>query len=151
MSFTKPFLHPTISRLRSSPSQPLSRIPSPTTVRSTSHEFSPPESSHFSALSHEEQAHQNGHSDREVFHWNHLGLISKFMVAQSNSKVSNILGSPNLGSAMVLAANGLICIGTQTGLIVVFDFKQNMKCICGTEVAGNADCLVKRPWLILHR
>jgi len=39
---------------------------------------------------------------------------------------------------MVLAANGLICVGTQTGHIVVFDFKQNLKCICGTEVADKS-------------
>lgn len=152
MKFTRPFLHPTISRLRSSPSQPLSRIPSTSTVRTPSHEFSPPESSHFSALSHEDPSQQNGHPDREVFHWNHLAIISNFMLAQSNPKASAMLGSPNLGSPMVLAANGLICIGTQTGLIAVFDFKQNLKCICGTDVAGNIECIISLPRLTsLHQ
>jgi hypothetical protein len=47
-----------------------------------------------------------------------------------------MLGSPDLGTAMVLAANGMICIGTETGLVAVFDFKQTLKCICGTEVFG---------------
>lgn len=59
-----------------------------------------------------------------------LRSISDFMFAQ---KTCSILGSPT-----VLAANGLICIGTHTWLTDVFDFKQTLKCVCETDsIAGN--------------
>ena len=32
----------------------------------------------------------------------------------------------NLGTPTGMAANGLICVGTETGFIYVFDFKQNL-------------------------
>lgn len=47
-----------------------------------------------------------------------------------------MLGSLALGSPMVLAANGLVCIGTDSGRIFVFDFKQTLKCICGNDGSG---------------
>ncbi|KAH9972466.1 Golgi CORVET complex core vacuolar protein 8-domain-containing protein [Lactifluus volemus] len=34
-----------------------------------------------------------------------------------------------------MAANGFICIGTQSGRILVFDFKQTLRCICGDPAA----------------
>jgi hypothetical protein len=37
---------------------------------------------------------------------------------------------------MVMAANGLICIGTESGRILVFDFKQTLRCICGDSSSG---------------
>lgn len=52
------------------------------------------------------------------------------------------MGTTDLGAPTVMAANGLICVGTETGFICVFDFKQNLKCICGTDAIGE-DCL---PW-----
>lgn len=48
------------------------------------------------------------------------------------------MGAANLGIPTVIAANGLICVGTETGFICVFDFKQNLKCICGTDGVGKA-------------
>ncbi|KAG2146389.1 Golgi CORVET complex core vacuolar protein 8-domain-containing protein [Suillus bovinus] len=38
---------------------------------------------------------------------------------------------------MVLAANGFICVGTDKGRILVFDFTQSLKCICGSESSGS--------------
>jgi vacuolar protein sorting-associated protein 8 len=145
MKFAKSYLHPAISRLRSSPSQGSSLRSSATPAQSISNELSPPESSHFSALSRDNPSALDLHKDheedsepeREVFHWTHLGGVSNLLFAQRTLKVSSILGSPDLGSPTVLAANGLICIGTYTGLITVFDFKQTLKCVCGADVAGN--------------
>ena len=38
----------------------------------------------------------------------------------------------------MLAANGLICIGTESGKIYVYDFKQTLKCVCGNDALGTA-------------
>ncbi|KAF9241625.1 Golgi CORVET complex core vacuolar protein 8-domain-containing protein [Melanogaster broomeanus] len=54
------------------------------------------------------------------------------LYAQRPSKAALLLGASNLGSPMVFAANGLICVGTDAGRIFVFDFKQTLLCICGT-------------------
>ena len=40
-----------------------------------------------------------------------------------------MLGVPAVGAPMVMAANGLICIGMESGWILVFDFKQTLRCI----------------------
>ena len=136
-----PFLHPTLSRLRSSfthvPSQPNSVA---TSNSQLSHERSP-ESSHFSALSNDRPAvHQPEETSkqpgREVFQWTQLAAISNFVYSPKASKALNMLGNPNLGTPAVMAANGLICVGTETGFICAFDFKQNLKCICGTDAVG---------------
>ncbi|KAG1813729.1 Golgi CORVET complex core vacuolar protein 8-domain-containing protein [Suillus variegatus] len=48
------------------------------------------------------------------------------------AKASSVLGDIIAGAPMVLAANGFICVGTDKGRIFVFDFKQSLKCICGS-------------------
>ncbi|KAI0293200.1 Golgi CORVET complex core vacuolar protein 8-domain-containing protein [Russula brevipes] len=40
-------------------------------------------------------------------------------------------GCPAIGAPTVMAANGLVCIGTESGRVLVFDFKQTLRCICG--------------------
>lgn len=138
-----PFLHPTMSRLRSS----LTQVPSQPNSVATSHsqlsnELSP-QSSHFSALSNdrptvvqpEETPEQPG---REVFQWTPLNAISNFVYSP---KALNAMETVNLGVPTVLAANGLICVGTETGFICAFDFKQNLKCICGKDAVGEVVCL----------
>ena len=84
----------------------------------------------------------NGTTDekREVFRWTQLRNITEIVYGKlSQQKVQALLGTPSLGSPTVLAANGMICIGTDIGRILVFDFKQNLKCICGD---GNASAYV---------
>ncbi|KAG2109217.1 hypothetical protein DEU56DRAFT_920375 [Suillus clintonianus] len=41
------------------------------------------------------------------------------------------------GAPLVLTANGFICVGTDKGQIFVFDFKQTLKCICGSDSSGS--------------
>lgn len=138
----RPFLHPTISRLRSITPQ-ASRSPSVGSLGTVNSYLglSTP-ASHFSALS--PTSSQSNLPDapvpqldraaeeeeREVFRWSQLRSISELIYGQHAQKAAAILGTPNVGSPTVLAANGLICIGTDTGTIVVFDFKQNLKCVC---------------------
>lgn len=146
---SRPFLHPTISRLRSYTPQ-ASRMPSSGSVGTLqSHTFDgiSPSPSHFSDISRSSSpfngngnsnthGSKNGNTDdfsREVFRWTQLRNIGHQIYAKSSLKASTILGSIGLGSPMVMAANGLICIGTDSGRIFVFDFKQNLKCICGSE------------------
>src|SRR5262249_52804351 len=56
--------------------------------------------------------------------------------SKAANKASAILGAPTIGAPTVLAANGLICIGTDEGKICVFDFKQTLICICGNDPSG---------------
>ncbi len=63
-------------------------------------------------------------------------MIGEHIYAGQGAKVSSLLGAQSSGSPTVLAANGLICIGTDTGRVLVFDFKQTLKCVCGNESSG---------------
>lgn len=145
----KPFLHPTISRLRSYiPQTP--NVPSSSSVgTSQSRHFNgvSPSHSHFSEISRSSspfnvtsntQALTNGHthSEREVFRWTQLRNVGHLIYAKASHKASTVLGSIALGSPMVLAANGLICVGTDSGRVFVFDFKQTLRCICGNDASG---------------
>lgn len=152
-----PFLHPTISRLRSSLTQAPSQPTSTTTSHSQLSNERSPESSHFSALSSDRPAvvepeETPARSEREVFQWAPLNVISNFVFSPKASKALSAMGTADLGAPTVLAANGLICVGTETGFICVFDFKQNLKCICGTDAVGEVVHLIF-PGVILtfHR
>jgi hypothetical protein len=82
----------------------------------------------------------NGHNPfdaREVFRWAQLhNLGTHLPTRHPSNKVQAVLGSPAVGAPMVMAANGLICIGTESGRILVFDFKQSLRCICGDPASG---------------
>lgn len=58
------------------------------------------------------------------------------MFSKASQKASNVLGAPILGSPTTLAANGLICIGTTEGKIVVHDFSQSLLCVCESKTLG---------------
>ena len=89
---------------------------------------------------------------REVFQWTSLNVISNFVFSPKASKALNAIGPTDLGTPTVLAANGLICVGTETGFICVFDFKQNLKCFCGTDAVGEVIRLTFLDViLIIHR
>jgi hypothetical protein len=148
----KPFLHPTVSRLRSYTPQTarLTSVTSLGTLQSNAQEGLSPAPSHFSALSpmssttnlrvalEKRDLPTNGHTlpEREVFRWTHLRSIGNHIFSKAPQKASTLLGSPATGSPLVLAANGLICIGTDTGRVFVFDFKQTLRCICGDPASG---------------
>ncbi|OJT15290.1 Vacuolar protein sorting-associated protein 8 -like protein [Trametes pubescens] len=70
---------------------------------------------------------------REVLRWSQLRLIGENIYAGQTPKASSLLGAQSSGSPTVLAANGLICVGTDTGRVLVFDCKQTLRCICGNE------------------
>lgn len=134
----RPFLHPTVSRLRSTTPQ-ASRTPSVGSVGTlNSHLGLSTPASHFSALSptssqseaHAQQPARNVAEEREVFRWSQLRDIGNLVYGHHAQKAAAVMGTPLTGSPTVLAANGLICIGTDTGQILVFDFKQNLKCVC---------------------
>jgi hypothetical protein len=147
---SRPFLHPTVSRLRSSPYS--SRLPSNGSVENQ-HSNIPdgvsPSLSYFSSMSRVSSV-SNLHTassdnpqvdsisppDREVFKWTELRNITQHLFPTSVHKASAVLGSPTSGSPTVLAANGLICLGTSTGKIYVYDFRQTLKCICGDDSSG---------------
>ena len=140
------FLHPTISRLRSSLIQQPSHPDSAATSDSHLSNEHSPESSHFSALSNDrptvvQQEETSAKPKREVFQWTTLNSISNFVYSPKALKALKAMGAADLGIPTVIAANGLICIGTGTGFICVFDFKQNLKCICGTDAIGKLVCL----------
>ncbi|KAJ7703147.1 Golgi CORVET complex core vacuolar protein 8-domain-containing protein [Mycena rosella] len=147
----RPFLHPNVSRLRSY--TPGSRPVSSASIGSLGSHFfdASPAPSHFSAIS-RVSSFSNLHTPssseaptgprgsaaaREVFRWTQLRNITHHMYAPKAAKASSLLGPSSLGSPTVLAANGLICIGTDNGTICVYDFKQSLKCVCGnSDVAG---------------
>ncbi|KAJ7497350.1 Golgi CORVET complex core vacuolar protein 8-domain-containing protein [Mycena latifolia] len=143
----RPFLHPNVSRLRSY--TPGSRPVSSASLGSHFFDASP-SPSHLSAISRVSSLsnlHTPSSSEapigvrgstaaREVFRWTQLRNITHHMYAPKAAKASSLLGPPSLGSPTVLAANGLICIGTDNGTICVYDFKQSLKCVCGNDVAG---------------
>jgi len=135
------FLRPTISRLRSS----ITQVPSqPNSIATSNSQLSTersPESSHFSALSNDpptviQREEAPTQPEREVFQWTPLNAISNFVYSPKPSKALSATGAANLGIPTVMAANGLICVGTETGFVCVFDFKQNLKCVCGTDAVG---------------
>ncbi|KAF5393318.1 hypothetical protein D9757_000645 [Collybiopsis confluens] len=149
---SKPFLHPTVSRLRSYTPQ-ASRVPSTSSFGTNALHTASPAPSHFSSVSRtssisnfhpsssdgQSRPLSNGEhrfSDQDVFKWTELKNISHHIYSAYSSKASSVLGT-SLGSPTVMAANGLICVGTDDGKICVYDFRQTLKCICYNPSTGN--------------
>ncbi|OAX39993.1 hypothetical protein K503DRAFT_688475 [Rhizopogon vinicolor AM-OR11-026] len=138
--FPKPFLHPNVSRLRSFTPR-ASPAPSPGSPAQVMNAFSP-SPSHFSEVSRTSSPSAGlkglltGH-EREVFRWSSLRSLGSHLYNQRPTKASSILGEPATGALMVLTANGFICVGTDTGRVFVFDFKQTLKCICGSDSSAS--------------
>lgn len=145
MKLPRPFLHPTVSRLRSYTPQP-SISPANGAVASSSHfTIASPSPSHFSSLSlssnprniQNDQFHEPAHSiDPDVFKWTDLGAITQELYPTPSAKASSVLGTSSAGLPTVLAANGLLCVGTEQGKIYVYDFKQTLRAVCGSDLTG---------------
>lgn len=151
----RPFLHPTVSRLRSYTPQSTKIGSNESSVTSHSHlyEGMSPSQSHFSSLSRmssisnsqsvlladERDVDTNTvRETRQVFKWTELQAITRTMFSKASQKASNVLGAPLLGSPTTLAANGLICIGTTEGKVVVHDFSQSLICVCESKIIGTS-------------
>ncbi len=77
--------------------------------------------------------------EKDVFRWTNLNTITKEVYAPASSavrKAMSILGAQKFEMPTVLAANGYICIGTSDGKVLVYDFRQNLKCVCGEDSPG---------------
>lgn len=151
----RPFLHPTVSRLRSFTPQSSSLMASTSSAGTVQSRFgvASPTPSHFSVMSRRSSisnlqalsASSHGNvrnskeAEREVFKWTHLRNIGNHIfISKAANKASSILGAPTIGCPTVLAANGLICVGTDEGKICVFDFKQTLICVCGNQATGSS-------------
>lgn len=139
----EPFLLPSVSRLRSF----TSKSPRSEVNHNSIADFSPvigfaSPPSRVSDLSRSSTPGAGkGHRDlakveREVFKWTVLQNAGNQLYRKRPSKAALVLGASNLGSPTVLAANGLICVGTDAGRIFVFDFKQTLLGVCGDDASG---------------
>jgi hypothetical protein len=61
-----------------------------------------------------------------------------------SSKAAAVLGSDALGAPTVLAANGMVCLGTSSGKVAVYSFKQSLHCVCGNDAIGTEASLLHR-------
>ncbi|KDQ21722.1 hypothetical protein BOTBODRAFT_123565 [Botryobasidium botryosum FD-172 SS1] len=143
------FLHPNISRLRSFVPQHKHNLSASSigTQRSHIHRgngtFTP--ASHFSSISRtpsiagaeaESNSEEKREAPREAFRWTSLRALGSYVYSLRSQKASVLLGSLLVGVPTVMSANGLICVGTDIGRTFVFDFRQNLKCICGSELTA---------------
>lgn len=156
---SRPFLHPSVSRLRSGlPTTQLAAGPSSSSLKPLSNgdrlidrDTATPSLSHFSVDSRASSStnlhasESQGAKDRkelDAFRWTTLRVVGSYLYSNTPDKASAVLGSPALGSPTVIAANGMICVGTESGRVIVFDFKQNVKCICGDQNSGKHPLLL---------
>ena len=138
-------IHPQIHRLRSSQRYPsISSIDSFQTGADLRKLGGSPASSKFDALS-RQSSHSNIHeldqstppssvhqaealaSSFSSFRWTPLRRISGSVFSGK---------SATMGQPTVLAASGIICIGTAKGWVMVFDYAQTLRCVCGNDAIG---------------
>jgi len=74
--------------------------------------------------------------ESDVFEWRDLQVLTQAVFSKASQKASSLLGTPVLGLPTTLAVNGMICIGTTEGKIVVHDFKQTLICVCESTIPG---------------
>lgn len=156
-----PFLHPSVSRLRSFVPQHRSRVPSSSTLQTSRSFAMSPSPSHFSAISRASSvsvpfdlingqktpdvvarsptpqpseysgAEPHPEAPREVFRWTTLRTVSAQVY--SSFKAAAVLDT-HMGRPTVMVTGGLVCVGTDTGRTYIFDFRQEFRFICGPNV-----------------
>ncbi|KAJ3575088.1 hypothetical protein NP233_g1320 [Leucocoprinus birnbaumii] len=128
--------------LNTSSSHTLSRVSSFSNTHSS---HSPTRSPNLSSNSQQHLSHRGDDVvnaviksvEQEVFRWTNLHSISKEVYASSAlKKAMTVLGAKGFETPTVLAANGYVCIGTSDGKILVYDFRQVLKCVCGEDSPG---------------
>lgn len=138
----QPFVHPSVSRLRSFlPSSPVqsANLGLPPGSLTPAGGYSPlSHTSNISRVSTPTRCDGGLTVDGETFKLTSLQIATSQLFGKRQSKAALLLGASKLGTPTVLAANGLICVGTDTGHIYVFDFKQTLLCMCGNDSASTA-------------
>lgn len=76
-------------------------------------------------------------SSNNTFKWSPLRRISTRIYPPPPPSLSSNNITHNLGEPTVLAVSGIIAIGTSKGWVQIFDFGQNLLCICGNESIGS--------------
>jgi hypothetical protein len=112
-------LDPSLARLRSTSSASIPSMQSRTSSR-ISRSTSP------SVLGLEDLGLQAPPEPWEAFRWTPLTKISEHLYSTNQ----------NAGLATVLAVSGVIAVGTIRGLIMVYDYSQNLKCTLGSTGNG---------------
>lgn len=145
-------LHPSVSRLRSfAPGM----VPRTSSDISLVTEQTPPGAtsftSHFSSMSQTSSLLAPNEAtdkpkEREVFKWTELSGITQHFTARPSQKAISVLGARTASRPTVLAANGLICVGTEDGSVHVFDFTQTLKCVCGASLNGAESLSASKYW-----
>lgn len=77
----------------------------------------------------------------ETFKWSSLRRVSSRVYppvskagigfTSAGAATASLMGVPT-----VMAVSGVIAVGTSKGWAMVFDFGQNLRCVCGTEAIG---------------
>ncbi|KAM0789534.1 hypothetical protein ACM66B_000349 [Microbotryomycetes sp. NB124-2] len=89
----------------------------------------------------------------EIFKWSLLKRVSSKVHPPASKAAAGAGGAAGgvgvttigstragvLGTPTVMAVSGVIAVGTSKGWTMVFDFNQNLRCVCGTE-AISRDC-----------
>ena len=142
-----PFLHPGVSRLRSGmPNPSQSRSVSASTFATLDRNVASPSPSQISGpsrMSSSSNLHTSysrteaeKNTEPQSFKWTSLKVVGEYLFPKVSTKANSVLGAPIYGSPTVLAANGMVCVGTDSGKVLVFDFKQNLICVCGDDNSG---------------
>lgn len=79
--------------------------------------------------------------------WSSLKRLSGRLYPSSvagNGGAAEQMARGAMGSPTVMAVSGLVAVGTSKGWVLVFDFGQNLRCVCGTEAIGTSLPVVSR-------
>jgi hypothetical protein len=149
LKLARPYLHPSISRLRSYPAQPTS--PTNNASPGQAAVMASPSPSYFSELSGQssladlaqlvvsagDAGDNETREEQEAFRWTRLRQIENAIGLHTTPNPNIAKGADDLGSPSCMTANGLICLGTSTGRVLVYNFKQTLQCVCGNDAIGN--------------
>lgn len=72
----------------------------------------------------------------EVIRWTKLRKVT--------GEVFSEIGKRNFGRPTCIAVSTTIAVGTSKGIILVFDYQQNLKAIIGSGTKGTPQCLICR-------
>jgi hypothetical protein len=94
-------------------------------------------SSHLPEFADKSNARHSSNREADVFRWTRLKQIEDIVFgAAASGKAAAVLGPVDAVTPTVLAADGTVCLGTATGKVLVFGFKQTLQGICGSDTSG---------------